>query len=42
LSDTNIPVPSEFVDELPTTPDGKIKRKELKQQEYEKAKKASG
>lgn len=30
----------EFVNELPKTPDGKLKRKELKQEEYEKAKQA--
>ena len=39
LSRHEYPRVIEFVDELPTTPDGKIKRKELKLQEYERAKK---
>jgi acetyl-CoA synthetase len=41
LSRHEYPRAIEFVDELPTTPDGKIKRKELKLQEYEKAKKTA-
>ncbi|MBU2053680.1 MAG: AMP-binding protein [Proteobacteria bacterium] len=39
LSRHEYPRVIEFVDELPTTPDGKIKRKELKLREYERAKK---
>ena len=42
LSRHEYPRVIEFVDELPTTPDGKIKRKELKLQEYERAKKTMG
>ena len=41
LSRHEYPRAIEFVDELPTTPDGKIKRKELKLREYEKAKKTA-
>ena len=42
LSRHEYPRVIEFVDELPTTPDGKIKRKELKRREYERAKKTMG
>jgi len=40
LSMHEYPREIEFVNELPKTPDGKLKRKELKQQEYEKTKQA--
>ncbi|MFC1987688.1 acyl-CoA synthetase [Chloroflexota bacterium] len=39
LSRHEYPREIEFTDELPKTPDGKIKRKQLKEKEYEKAKK---
>jgi acetyl-CoA synthetase len=42
LSRHEYPRAIEFVDELPMTPDGKIKRKELRLREYERAKKTMG
>jgi len=38
LSKHEYPREIKFVNELPKTPDGKIKRKELKAREYERAK----